>query len=39
LPVGGHQVTVAATDNRGLAAEAWTGFETARLTHLPLVLR
>ncbi len=39
LALGGHQVSVAATDTRNLSAEAWTGFATARLTYLPLVLR
>ncbi len=39
LALGGHQVSVVATDTRNLSAEAWTGFATARLAYLPLVLR
>lgn len=39
LTIGGHEVTVAATDNRGLAAKAWTAFTIARFTYLPLILR
>ncbi len=39
LALGGHQVAVRATDSRGLAAEAWTWFQAARLMYLPLVLR
>lgn len=39
LALGGHQAAVLATDSRNLSAEAWTGFEIARLTYLPLVRR
>lgn len=39
LTMGAHEVTVAATDTRGLRAEAWTAFDLARLSYMPLVLR
>ncbi len=29
LAIGGHQVTVTATDSHNLSTEAWTGFEIA----------
>ncbi len=39
LALGGHQVSVAATDPRNLSAEAWTEFAAALLAYLPLVVR
>lgn len=41
LSAGAHQAMIAATDARGLRAEAWTGFVIAatRSTYLPIVMR